>query len=181
MKEFPEKHMIGLFRRILGVMLVGVLGILVPGSAAASTSGNRSGTDIAVGLDAIGSVLLAGARYDVSITNNGPETVTSAIVVVQLDSRSGPGGSVPPCPLDTTTDTLTCAFGPLAVGATATLSNWVYFGLPYQTHLTIYATATRTASTPTDPDPSNDAATVPCWYSEAPGSIWPPTQWRLYC
>lgn len=181
MKEFPAQHMIALSRRILGIVMVGVLGILAPGSATASTSGNRSGTDIVVGLDAIGSVLLAGARYDVSITNNGPEALTSATVVVQLDSRSGPSGTPPPCPLDTTTDTLTCTFGPLAVGATATVSNWVFFALPYQTHLTIYATATRTASTPTDPDPSNDSATVPCSYSEAPGGIWPPTMWRLYC
>lgn len=169
-----------MFRRIFSVVLVGVLGILVPDSAAASTGGSRSGADIAVGLDASGGVLLASARYDVTVTNNGPETLTSATVIVQLDPRAAhPGGSPPQCPMDTTADTLTCSFGPLGVGATTTLSTWVFFSLP-PAYLTVYATATRTASTPTDPDPSNDSATTPCGHGQSPGGF-PPNQWRLYC
>jgi hypothetical protein len=81
--------------------------------------------------------------------------------------------------MDSTTDTLTCSFGPLPAGATATLSTWVYFLLP-PAHTEVDATATRTASTPADPGPSNDSATTHCSHGQSPGG-YPPNQWRLYC
>lgn len=170
--------MTALFRRIFSVVLVGVLGIIAPAPAAAA---DGPGADIAVGLDAFGSFLLAGARYDVAVTNNGPETLTAATVVVRIDPRALTGGGPrPPCPMDAIADTLTCSFGPVAAGATVTLSAWVYFSLPQERHVTVEATATRTASTPADPDPSNDSATTTCAYSQYPSG----TQfndWRLFC
>lgn len=125
----------------------------------ATPSAPGSGTDLTVGLTADGSYLLPGARYEVSVTNNGPQPLTSATIVVDLDPRvSGAVNPPPTCSVDTGAATLTCSFGPLATGATAATTTWVMFVLP-PAPTTVTATATRASSTPPDPNPANDSAT----------------------
>src|SRR5690348_16360640 len=101
-----------MFRRILIGLLVVGLGVFA--STGTAGAARQSGQDVAVGLDALGSLVLAGARYTVSVTNNGPQELVDATVVVQLDPRVL-GNPVPPsCPYDAASDTLTCSFGALA-------------------------------------------------------------------
>lgn len=169
--------MIALFRSAFVVAVVAFLGVL---GAMPSAGADRSGADLTVGLDATGALLLSGAHYTVSVTNNGPQALSSATVVVRLDPRSGFAvGQPPACPLDTTTDTLTCSFGPLAIGATSSLTTWVVFGLP-QAPAEVDATATLVASTPADPNAANDSASVEC-HHEQDNLGFPPHPWRLVC
>lgn len=134
--------------------------------------------DLSVDLRAQGTLILPGARYDVVITNNGPDALESATVVVTLE-HPVLGTAPTACVTDTAARTLTCSFGPLPAGGTATASGYVYYlitGEPRQ----IVATANRTASTPSDPDPSNDTDTKSCTYhgpSGIPPSPYPP----LWC
>jgi hypothetical protein len=141
----------------------------------------QQAADLSVDLDAQGLLLLPGARYDVSITNHGPDALESATVVVTLEHpvmQSTPTA----CVLDTAARTLTCSFGSLPAGGTVTASGYVYYlinGAPKS----VKATATRTASTPSDPDPSNDTDTKTCWFegpSGIPPSIHPPLRCGLF-
>lgn len=154
------------------VISLAVLGTLPAG---ADTPSNA---DLSVNIGGFGNLLLPGARYNVAITNNGPAALTSATVVVQLDSRAT-SANAQPCPFDPVTDTLTCSFGPLAAGSTAILNPSVLF-LGAATRTTFYATATRTASTPTDPNTTNDSDTSECWYDPQLGGplipVWPVTR-----
>jgi hypothetical protein len=160
------------------VALVGILGMGPVHTAAAG--GNRTGADLAVGLDAVGAVILSGAIYEVSVTNLGPAALTSATVVVQLDPRAtGTLSQTPACPMNTATDTLTCSFGPLAPGASASLSTWVVFVLP-PAYTVLDATAARTASSPADPVPANDSAAVRCWNRLDVGSF-PQVTYHVVC
>ncbi|RYZ18013.1 MAG: VCBS repeat-containing protein [Myxococcaceae bacterium] len=96
-------------------------------------------------------------RYDVSVTNNGPEPLDMATVTASL-----------PAPLTASSGQCTpgarsaiCGFSAIAPGATQSRSftvrlNLFTFGLPYT------VTARRTASTPTDPNPVNDRASRSC-------------------
>jgi hypothetical protein len=130
--------------------------------------------DLAVKLGAVGAVLLAGARYTVSITNNGPDPLTSATVIVRVDRRAYTTAPEPSCPFDPKTTTFTCSFGSLPAGTTASLNPFVYFHVTSQ-RATLEATATRTASTPTDPNSNNDTDPATCWYERPqPGQTWPP-------
>lgn len=166
-----------LFRPILVVVLAVLLGILVPTPAAGA---GRSGTDLAVGLDARGSLLLSGAYYTVSVTNNGPRALSSATVVVRLDPRSPWAPERPPaCPIDTTTDTLTCSFGPLAAGATSSKTTWVLFSLP-QGPTEVHATATLAASSPADTNAANNSDSAVC-HHEQDQIGFPPHPWLLEC
>jgi hypothetical protein len=168
---------IALFRRAFVVTTIGVLGIL---AATPATADARSGTDLAVGLDAVGSLLLSGAHYTVSVTNNGPQALTSATVVVQLDPR-GPFavGRPPACPVNTATATMTCSFGPVATGATSSLTTWVLFNLP-QAPTEVDATATLAASNPADTTPANNSASAECHHHQDQVGF-PPWPYLLVC
>ena len=148
------------------VVAIVAVGVVISNPCAASAQGG-SGADLKVRLSAVGSLLLAGARYTVSITNNGPEPLTSATVVVRLDPRAFTTSGSPACPFDTTADTLTCTFGALPVGGTATSSESVYFVIN-DNRATLDATATRTASAPSDPSARNDTDSVACTYQAPP-------------
>jgi hypothetical protein len=63
---------------------------------------------------------------------------------------------------------LTCDFGALAVGGSATMSATVYYSIGGPPRLT-HATATRTASTPFDPSQVNDTDTDTCYYDGSQG------------
>jgi hypothetical protein len=81
--------------------------------------------------------------------------------------------------MNTTTDVLTCSFGPLSTGTTTSLTTWVVFSLP-PAHTEVDATATRVSSSPADPDPTNDSASVTCRHLED-NTGFPPHPWRLHC
>jgi hypothetical protein len=164
-----------LLRRAFVIALAGTLGILATPPSAATASG----TDLAVELDVVAGLLLPSAQYKVSVTNNGPQALTSATVIVHLDPRVSGTFQPPPCPLDTATATLTCSFGPLATGATAAKTTWVVYNLP-NASTSVNATATLTSSTPADPNPANNSAAEECWYTNHyPG--FPPYPYRLFC
>jgi hypothetical protein len=134
--------------------------------------------DLSIDLRAQGIQFLTGARYDVVITNNGPDALESATVVVTLEHPIW-GTAPTACVTDTVARTLTCSFGPLPAGGTATATGYAYYlisGEPRQ----ITATANRTASIPADPNPSNDTDPKSCWYWGPPG-IPPSTVPPLWC
>jgi hypothetical protein len=160
------------FRKVFAAMVV--LGSLTVSPAAATPAS----ADLLVEVDAMGHVVVPAALYTISLTNNGPQPVTSATVVVQLDTRAGGVFNPPPCPYDAVADTLTCSFGPIAVGATATKhTSFVVYALTPPTQVT--ATATLVSSTPADPAPANDSASATCDYRANTGL--PPVPFRMFC
>ncbi|MCY1040046.1 hypothetical protein OV208_01845 [Corallococcus sp. bb12-1] len=115
--------------------------------------------DVAVRLVArpILSLFNPSIRYDVSVTNNGPEPLDMATVTASLPAplAASPGQCTPGA------GNVTCGFGAIAPGATQSRFftvplNLFTMGLPYT------VTARRTASTPTDPNPANDQASRRC-------------------
>jgi hypothetical protein len=95
-------------------------------------------------------------------------------VVVQLEYRTF-AGSTSPCVLDSTGKMLTCTFGSLPAGASATMGMLVYFFGINEQRTQIDATATRTASSPSDPNAANDTDTDSCsYYALPPQQTWPP-------
>ncbi|RYZ41057.1 MAG: VCBS repeat-containing protein [Myxococcaceae bacterium] len=96
-------------------------------------------------------------RYEVFVTNNGPEPLDMATITASL-----------PVPLAVSSGQCTpgvrsaiCGFGAIAPGATQSRFfnvrlNLFTLGLPY------VVTARRTASTPVDPNPANDQASRRC-------------------
>ncbi|ONI87562.1 hypothetical protein ALI144C_09270 [Actinosynnema sp. ALI-1.44] len=146
---------------------------------AAATAPLPVAADISVDLAVTSTTyLLPGANFELSITNQGPEPLTSATVVVRFGADGGPTFPTP-CAFDSAADTLTCPFGALPVGGTAKISFTAYFaigGPPM--HFT--NTATRTASTPLDPDSANDSDSVRCDYIGS-GGFPPPAVRTLYC
>lgn len=147
---------------ITAALVAALLGV-VPQSGSA---------DLSVDLSAQASIVFNAARYDVTITNNGPDPLGSATVVVRLDETPYPYGTENTCTRDLQKRTLTCVFGALAVGASATMSGSALYPMGGPARR-IYATATRTASTPSDPDPANDVDTESCYYDGSQGI--PPT------
>ncbi|MEU4744591.1 hypothetical protein AB0G02_29600 [Actinosynnema sp. NPDC023658] len=159
-----------MFRTFLVAAVTAAL--LTPGAQADAVP---SSADLSVDLTAVTAMLLPVVDYRVSVTNHGPQPLTSATVVVTLDPRSAT--TTAPCVFDNAT--LTCSFGPLAPGATATLTNRVHFDVLY-TEATLDATATRTTSTPTDPNAGNDTDTARCRHeSEQIG--FPPWPYYMRC
>jgi len=142
------------------LLTAAALGIGTALGGAPSAAAVEPGADLAVGLDATASPILPMIHYDVVVTNRGPNTLSSATVMVQLDPRVGapPPG---PCLFDRPTSTLTCSYAGLAAGATGSIRFTAYFSLGYVT-TTIRAAATRTASTPADPNGANDSDTATC-------------------
>jgi hypothetical protein len=96
--------------------------------------------------------------FTVRVTNNGPGTVTAANVAATIHPGLRAAGS------STCTATSTgarCGFGTIAAGhsAVATFSvpgGLLDIGLPFQ------FSATRTSSTPADPNSANDSSTQTC-------------------
>ncbi|MHA7630475.1 FG-GAP-like repeat-containing protein [Corallococcus sp. M7] len=97
-------------------------------------------------------------RYDVTVTNNGPEPLDRATITASLPAplTASTGGDCTPG-----TRSATCGFGAVAPGATQRRSftvplNLFTLGLPYT------VTARRTASAPMDPNPTNDSDSSRC-------------------
>jgi hypothetical protein len=157
--------------------LVAAAAVVIVASGTAAQASPTS-ADLAVGLGATGSLLISTVTYSVSVTNNGPDALTSASVTVRVDSRVGFMTGTSPCALDKVAATLTCSFGGLPSGATATDKATVYFYLQTRP-FTVKATATRTSSTPADPNSANDSAAHDCFWVYNGGIGAPPS--RMYC
>jgi uncharacterized repeat protein (TIGR01451 family) len=116
--------------------------------------------DVKVALGATGhGGLNARIDYTVTVTNTGPATATGTRVVATypagLSFASGSG-----CAHVSGTRTVNCDVASLASGASATPKFSVNGGLLALGSYT--ATAKRTASSPSDPNPANDSASKTC-------------------
>ncbi len=116
--------------------------------------------DVKVALGATGhGGLNARIDYTVTVTNTGPSAATGIRVVAAypagLSFASGSG-----CVRVGTTRTVNCDVASLASGASATPKFSVNGGLLALGSYT--TTATRTASSPADPNPANDSASKTC-------------------
>jgi uncharacterized repeat protein (TIGR01451 family) len=117
-------------------------------------------SDLGVGLSATAQLLNPKVNYDAAITNNGPAAATSATVTTQLPSQAT-GITSSTCTYNSSTDQVSCPIGALANGATTHATFTTTYGL-LTIGLPLSATATRTASSPTDPNATNDSATANC-------------------
>ncbi|MER5886693.1 hypothetical protein ABT160_22945 [Streptomyces sp. NPDC001941] len=132
-----------------------------PGSFTFTVLDEASEADLAVGLGARATLLNSSIVYTQTATNHGPATVASGTVTTKLPSQTFLVTGLPSnCSYQAGTKTVTCAYTNLANASTATTTftarqNVLALGpLP--------ATATRTASSPTDPVPANNQATATC-------------------
>ncbi|WP_410644069.1 hypothetical protein [Amycolatopsis sp. lyj-346] len=125
------------------------------------TVGNPvTNADVKVALGATGhGGLNARIDYTLTVTNNGPSAATGIRVVATypagLSFASGAG-----CVRVGTTRTVNCDVASLASGASVTPKFSVNGGLLALGSYT--TTATRTASSPSDPNPANDSASKTC-------------------
>jgi len=155
---------------------MGSVAVAAPSATAAPSA--MAATDISVELDAMGHVVVPAVLYLITLKNNGPDPVSSATVVVQLDPLAGGVFNPPPCPYNSVNDTLTCTFGPIAPGATVTKdTSFVVYGVVGPTQVT--ATATLATSTPADSSASNNASSATCDYRRNTGL--PPVPYRFFC
>lgn len=118
--------------------------------------------DIAVGLTATPGPLASTAiDYTQTTTNNGPSTAATGTITTALPSQTtGVTGLPGKCTYNSTAKTVACTLTALPNGSTATNTFTAQFGL--LTSGPLPATATRTTSSPTDPNTANDTATATC-------------------
>ena len=156
--------MIRLARCLAVVTMASGMAILGNTSAQAEES-----TDLSVHLAHVGYLGDPG-HFDLSITNHGSDPLQSATVTLHatrfLLSAPTPCTSAFVWP----STTLTCQFGSLPVGTTVTVPAFPALILSVGTSTQHVLTLTRVASTPADPNPTNDTATKTCtsWYSGSP-------------
>ncbi|MFI5765383.1 IPT/TIG domain-containing protein [Streptomyces sp. NPDC051563] len=139
--------------------------VTTPGGTSAVTGAGRytyqvPPADIDVDLTAqpgLG-LLVPYLTYTLTARNTGPGGATSAIVTAILPAGASANTLSPGC--TAAGSTVTCAYGTLANGATATKTFRVPLGLLSLGRVSV--SATRTASAPTDPNPLNDSATASC-------------------
>ncbi|MET0602866.1 MAG: hypothetical protein ABW167_12835 [Baekduia sp.] len=116
--------------------------------------------DLSVSLDARAPLLGSWVVYKATATNNGPEATSSATVSTQLSARAlslAPGS---PCTFLSAAHQVSCPVEPMASGASRQITfavNYSLFGSG-----SLPATATRIASSPVDPNATNDADTANC-------------------
>ncbi|MDD9380953.1 IPT/TIG domain-containing protein [Streptomyces sp. ZAF1911] len=139
--------------------------VTTPGGTSAVTGAGRytyqlPPADIDVDLTAQPgfSLLVPYLTYTLTARNTGPGTVTSATLTATLPSGASANTLSPGC--TAAGSTVTCAYGTIANGATATKTFRVPLGLLSLGRVTV--SATRTASAPTDPNPLNDSASASC-------------------
>jgi len=103
-------------------------------------------------------ILVPYLTYTLTAHNTGPAGVTAATLTATLP----PGASATNLSAGCTTGpgTVTCTYGAIANGASASKSFRVPLHLLSLGHVSV--SGTRTSSTPTDPNPANDTATATC-------------------
>lgn len=118
--------------------------------------------DVGVDLQAQSGLLTTSIPYTLHITNNGPAAASNAAVTTQLPASTQAVSGLPgDCAYNPGTDQVTCTVSSLASGAATSRSFSARQGL-LTIGLPLSATATRTASTPPDPNPANDTSTASC-------------------
>ena len=99
--------------------------------------------------------------YIVGVNNLGPDTATSVTITVRLPRQVVSAATAPQCTYNRRTDVATCTFEGVPGESAVLVPLDARVGvLSFGVHLT--ATAIRTASSPPDPNPANDTATVTC-------------------
>ncbi|MBM7774407.1 putative repeat protein (TIGR01451 family) [Actinokineospora baliensis] len=139
--------------------LTGIAALDAGSSTSAAVVAGPPSADTGVKLVAAAPLLGARIDYTVTITNNGPDATTSGSVIVTLPGATT-GVTSTTCNPNPATRTATCPIGALPPGAVATHTVQASFGVLALGPLN--ATATRTISTPTDPNPGNNASTASC-------------------
>ncbi|WP_051223880.1 DUF11 domain-containing protein [Conexibacter woesei] len=118
--------------------------------------------DLGVDLSATAHGLLTShINYDAAVTNNGPATATGITITTQLPTAAT-GITSSTCTYSSSTDQVSCPISSIANSATTHATFKAYFGL-LTIGLPLHATATRTASSPTDPVATNDSDTAYCY------------------
>lgn len=161
-----------MFLRRLSAVVAAVSIICAP-----AVSAQPAEADLEVRLGAVGSLLMSTVFYSVTVTNNGPSALDSATVVVEVDSRAWFLASGSPCTLDKQAATLTCPFGSLASGATATDKASIYFDV--RSASSVDATAALATSAPWDPNSANNSDSHHCFWNGMTGIGQPPG--RMIC
>ncbi|WP_199237258.1 DUF11 domain-containing protein [Kribbella antiqua] len=116
--------------------------------------------DVGVSLNAVAQGLLRSRiTYTITVTNNGPADATGIRVTTAYPAGMSYAGSSN-CARVGTTRTVNCDVASLASGASTTRSFSADAGLLTLGSFT--ATAQRTASSPSDPNAANDAASRSC-------------------
>jgi alpha-tubulin suppressor-like RCC1 family protein len=121
---------------------------------------NPPAADIQVRLSASASLLNPTITYTVTGINRGPGTVTSGTITLRVPD-STTSVSAAGCSYNSSNQTVACPTGQLGVKQSSShtvraTQGALTVGLP------LPATATRTASTPVDPNPTNDRASADC-------------------
>jgi hypothetical protein len=117
--------------------------------------------DLGVSLQARAPLLGSSITYTQTVKNHGPDQETSGTITTQLPSQAESlEAKSSGCTFEATTHRVSCPVGALAPEASQTSEYTAIYNLLSLGALE--ATATRTASTPTDPNPANDSATATC-------------------
>jgi alpha-tubulin suppressor-like RCC1 family protein len=121
---------------------------------------NPPAADIEVRLSASSSLLSSTITYSLTAINRGPGTVTSGTITLRVPD-STVSVSASGCTYTSSTKTVSCPTGQLgnrqsSAHTVRATQGVLTVGLP------LTATATRAASTPTDPNPANDHASASC-------------------
>jgi Domain of unknown function DUF11 len=131
-----------------------------PTPLALTVTAPPAAADLAVSLSATaGGLASRQVSYDVAVHDNGPATATSATITTQLSPAVSVVGSAT-CTVNFATDRVSCPIGSVASGATTHATFTATYSL--LTLGTLPATATRTASAPTDSNVANDSDSADC-------------------
>lgn len=103
-------------------------------------------------------ILVPYLGYTVTAHNTGPDAVTSATLTATLPAGKTATQLSSGC--TSSPGTVTCTYGSIANGASATSTFHLPLNILSFGHVTV--TATRTASTPNDNNPANDSDTATC-------------------
>ncbi|RAJ50750.1 putative repeat protein (TIGR01451 family) [Streptomyces sp. KhCrAH-43] len=115
--------------------------------------------DLAVALKAKANALLPGAiGYTLTVHNAGPNKATSAKVTATLPAGASATGLSPGC--TASGNTVVCAFADIPASTSVTAGFKLPLSLLNLGQITVQAA--RTASSPTDPVPSNDTSSASC-------------------
>lgn len=139
--------------------LVGMVGLEAPAGAVSVTPAGST-ADLAVGLTA--QAVSGRPLYTVTVTNNGPDILQSAVIRTgRFTAEGGAGWTLGSCHYDGI-QYVDCTFGALQPGASAqaTFNGPGPISSPPSGPFTV--TATRRTSTPADPHAGNDSASATC-------------------
>ncbi|PJJ77356.1 putative repeat protein (TIGR01451 family) [Sediminihabitans luteus] len=127
-----------------------------------TTTVNAASADVGVTLGAVaGPILTSYITYTLTSSNDGPGDVLGATVSIQLPSAVTSASNLPAgCGYTSSTDVVTCVTGAITNGSAASQTFRANLGLLSLGSLS--ATATRTSSSPDDPNTANDTASTSC-------------------